>query len=97
MFFIANWKVKDFEVDLFSNNKPEYCRDYLIRLPLFSAKGPSSNTTDVQIDAEQDNWSLLNPVLDHENILLCLIKLGHDDLWGENVLLYACIVGATLR
>ena len=52
IFFIANWKVKDFEADLFSN-KPENCEDYLIRLSLFSVQGPSYNTTDVQIAAEQ--------------------------------------------
>jgi hypothetical protein len=26
--FIENWKVADFEPDVFSNNKPEYCEDY---------------------------------------------------------------------
>ena len=98
VFFIANWKVEDFETDLFSNNKPEYCEDHLIRLPLFYAQGPNCNTTDVQIAAENDNWSLLNPVLDHKNILLCLIKNYAMTIYGVKMYCYTpCIIGATLR
>jgi hypothetical protein len=72
--FYSKLEGKRFWTESLSSSNPEYCKDYLMRLPLFSVQGPKYNTRDVQIAAEQDNWSLLNPVLDHKNILLYLIK-----------------------